>query len=52
MELELADPQIYNNPELLLQANQRYKEISRQLKTLQEDWDKIALAVEDWEKSW
>jgi ATP-binding cassette subfamily F protein 3 len=50
VELELADPQIYNNPNSLQQANQRYQEISRQLKTLQEDWDKTALAVEDWEK--
>jgi ATP-binding cassette subfamily F protein 3 len=50
VELELADPQIYNNPDSLQKANQRYQEVSRELKTLQEDWDKTALAVEDWEK--
>jgi ATP-binding cassette, subfamily F, member 3 len=50
VEKELADPQVYNNPESLQTTNARYKQISKQLETLQEEWDKTATAVESFEK--
>jgi len=49
-EKELANPQVYNNPESLQTTNARYKQISKQLETLQEEWDKTATAVESFEK--
>ncbi|MES2731193.1 MAG: ABC-F family ATP-binding cassette domain-containing protein [Bacteroidota bacterium] len=49
-EEELADPRVYNDADALQKSNARYKQLNQRLAELQDEWEKVAVAVESWEK--
>lgn len=50
IEAKLADPTIYSDTTAFNQANTQYGQVKQTLESLQQDWEKIATEVEDWEK--
>jgi ATP-binding cassette, subfamily F, member 3 len=50
MEVELSKPEVYSNPDLMIEKNKGYQEITEQLLAAQSSWEQLMLEAEAAEK--
>lgn len=51
IEEELSKPDIYSNPDKMLEVNKQYEATDRELKTANQQWEKLMIDMEALEKS-
>ncbi|MEM7551009.1 MAG: ABC-F family ATP-binding cassette domain-containing protein [Bacteroidota bacterium] len=49
LESDMSNPEVYGNPDKLLETNQKYEKIKAELESVQEDWDKKAEEIDELE---
>ncbi|HAA22942.1 MAG TPA: ABC transporter ATP-binding protein [Cytophagales bacterium] len=49
LEAEMAEPSVYSNPDLLLEKNERYAKLDESLIQKNEQWEEVALQIEELE---
>ncbi len=50
IEEELSKPEVYANPDKMLESNKSYEKIDQQLTEAQQEWEKLMLEAEETEK--